>query len=292
MSDPQDPAGDVDDVLELPSPDPGGAPPLEELPILGPEHEIHDAGEELETGEEAGDCAYPEPAGDYRRIYGTEYAALDRNLRVAAAREAQGGALLALCLDPEPAVIAAVFDNASVGLEHARLAALHHKNPAGLEHVVRRADFSRDPRVQRNLLKNGQLTEGLLRRILGAKPLREIYKVALDREVPERTRVSSRALLRARFNSADSEERAGFIVSNEARALALLIGQTFDQKTTAILCARQYNSVLFIQNLARFAACPPALLAHLLKQPFVRNHAALKKLLLQHPNLPGQLKRG
>jgi hypothetical protein len=72
----------------------------------------------------------------------------------------------------------------------------------------------------------------------------------------------------------------------------LLIGQTFDQKTTTILCARQYNSVLFIQNLARFPACPPGLLAHLLKQPFIRHHAALKKLILQHPNLPGQLKRG
>jgi hypothetical protein len=283
-TDPLDPPDPVDDALELPSPKASQAPPLDELPL-----------DSSEAGEETPEAEAPEeaePAGDYRRIYGAEFSALDRNLRVAAARDSQGDRLLALCLDPEPVVIAAVFDNARVGLEHARLAALHHKNPAGLEHVVKRADFLRDPRVQRNLLKNTQLTEGLLRRILGAKPLREIYKVALDREVAERTRVTSRTLLRARFASCDPEERAGFIVSNEARALALLIGQTFDQKTTALLCNRQYNSVLFIQNLARFAACPPALLAHLLKQPFVRNHAALRKLLLQHPNLPGQLKRG
>src|SRR5688572_26849621 len=280
--DPDYPAGGGDS-LELPSPEPGQAPSLDELPEDGFEASEPAAAEALDD---------TEPAGDYRGIYGSEYAALDRNLRVAAAREVQGDALLALCLDPEPAVIAAVFDNGRVGLEHARLAALHHRNPAGLEHVVKRADFLRDPRVQKNLLKNPQLTEGLLRRVLGSKPLREIYKVALDREVPERTRVTSRALLRARFASADPEERAGFIVSNEARALTLLIGQTFDQKTTAILCARQYNSVMFIQNLARFAACPPSLLAHLLKQPFLRHNAALQKLLLQHPNLPGQLKRG
>jgi hypothetical protein len=282
LSDPEDPHGDFGDPLELPSPDPSQAPSFEELLEEGAAAEVE------ATEEETPD----EPSGDYRGLYAAEFSELDRNLRIAAAREVEGAALLALCLDPEPVVIAAVFENARVGLEHARLAAVHHKNPAGLEHVVRRADFARDPRVQRNLLKNSQLTEGLLRRILGSKPLREIYKVALDREVPERTRVGSRALLRARFQSADAEERAGFIVSNEARALALLIGQTFDQKTTAILCARQYNSVLFIQNLARFSACPPALLAHLLKQPFVRNHAPLKKLLMQHPNLPSQLKRG
>jgi hypothetical protein len=283
--DPRDPDGGADDLVELPSPNPSQAPPLEELPLDAAEA----AFEGPETDEETAD---PDPSGDYRQRYAAEFSALDRNLRIAAARAADGAALLALCLDPEPVVIAAVFENGRVGLDHARLSALHHKNPAGLEHVVRRADFLRDARVQRNLLKNAQLTEGLLRRILGARPLREIYKVALDREVPERTRVGSRALLRTRFASADPEERAGFIVSNEARALALLIGQNFDQKTTAILCARQYNSVLFIQNLARFAACPPALLAHLLKQPFVRNHVPLRKLLLQHPNLPSQLKRG
>jgi hypothetical protein len=283
--DPEDPTGDADDAFTLPSPDPGQAPPLDELVADSA------ATSEEEEAEEA-DGPDAEPSGDYRQVYAAEFSPLDRNLRIAAAREAEGTSLLALCLDPEPVVISALFENGRVGLEHARLAALHHKNPAGLEHVVRRADFLRDTRVQRNLLKNSQLTEGLLRRILGMKPLREIYKVALDREVPERTRIGARALLRTRFAGADAEERAGFIVSNEARALAFLIGQTFDQKTTAILCARQYNSVLFIQNLARFPACPPALLAHLLKQPFVRHHVPLKKLLLQHPNLPSQLKRG
>lgn len=316
------------------------APPLESLPVLGPEHEVHedeplpllsqiidsqlpspepDAApsllefalpsppppddalqglpileplmEEPEREPDSAPSSEPEPAGDFRAIYMAEFSLLERDIRIAHARRATGASLLAFCFDPEPQVIAAVFENTGVGLEHARLAALHHKNPAGLEHVVKRADFLRDARVQRQLLKNSQLTESLLRRILGSKPLREIYKAALDRDVPERTRVSSRVILRTRFGSTDPEERAAFLVSNEARALTLLIGQTLDQKTTSILCARQYNSVMFVQNLARFAACPPALLTHLIKQPFVRRHVALKKLLLQHPNLPSALKR-
>jgi hypothetical protein len=319
--DPDDPSEEVHSVrVVLPVAVVETEPPLESLPVLGPEHEVRDdepppllsqlidsqlpspepddapsllefalpsAPPEAEYVEEADDA----PTGDYRALYAAEFSLLDRNVRIAHAREARGHSLLALCFDPEPQVIAAVFENTGVGLEHARLAALHHKNPAGLEHVVKRADFLRDARVQRQLLKNSQLTESLLRRILGSKQLREIYKAALDRDVPERTRVGSRAILRTRFGSADPEERAAFLVSNEARALTLLIGQTLDQKTTSILCARQYNSVMFVQNLARFAACPPVLLTHLLKQPFVRRHAALKKLLLQHPNLPSALKR-
>ncbi len=52
-----------------------------------------------------------------------------------------------------------------------------------------------------------------------------------------------------------------------------------------------FIAVLFIQNLARFPACPPALLVHLLKQPFVRKSPALRKVLFQHPNVPSQVKR-
>jgi hypothetical protein len=71
----------------------------------------------------------------------------------------------------------------------------------------------------------------------------------------------------------------------------MMTGCTFDAKMTGILCGRPYNSVLFIQNLAKFSATPPALLAHLMKQPFVRKNIPLKRLLLQHPNMPGDVKR-
>lgn len=70
-----------------------------------------------------------------------------------------------------------------------------------------------------------------------------------------------------------------------------MTGCTFDAKTTQIPCGRPYDSVLFIQNLAKWLATPPGLLAHLAKQPFVRKSAPLEKLLLQHPNLPGEVKR-
>ena len=80
-------------------------------------------------------------------------------------------------------------------------------------------------------------------------------------------------------------------MNTEARVLQLLSGCTFDARTTQILCGRQVYSAMFIQNVARFGASPPLLLAHLAKLPFVRRNVALKKVLMQHPNMPGDVKR-
>lgn len=280
-----------------------------ELPVLGPEHQLLDEelpalGAEHEVREEAlpepdreGEDPEPDASDDsdesrnYRKIYETELRPLERDQRIALAHSAEGSLLCALCLDAEPQVIRAVFENSLAGLEHARLVARHHKNPVGLELVVQRHELARDTQVQRLLVRNNQLTESLLRRLIGQKPLRELYKVCIDRDVSERNRVGSRGLLRARWASSSSEERADFVIATEARCLTLLVGQTFDSRMTSILCGKQFASVLFIQNLARFPACPPALLVHLLKQPFVRKSPALKKLLFQHPNLPSQAKR-
>jgi hypothetical protein len=49
--------------------------------------------------------------------------------------------------------------------------------------------------------------------------------------------------------------------------------------------------MLLIQNFAKFPATPPGILAHLIKLPFVRKNPGMKKLLLQHPNMPGEVKR-
>ncbi|MCL4755519.1 MAG: hypothetical protein KJ015_35535, partial [Myxococcales bacterium] len=232
-----------------------------------------------------------EASRNYRQIYETELRPLEKDARIAAAHTADGSLLCALCLDPEPQVIRAILENSLVGLDHARLIARHHKNPVGLEAIVQRTEFARDTQVQRLLVRNNQLTDSLLRRLVGQKPLRELYKVAIDRDVAERNRVGARGLLRTRWSSSSSEERADFVMATEARCLTLLIGQTFDSRMTSILCGKQFNSVLFIQNLARFPACPPALLVHLLKQPFVRKSPALRKVLFQHPNVPSQVKR-
>jgi hypothetical protein len=286
----------------------------DEPPVLGAEHEVAD--DELPvdrrpdlaaTTDEADaepaadlddpataasdDLADSEESRNYRQIYETELRPLERDARIALAHTADGSLLCALCLDAEPQVVRAVLDNALAGLDHARLIARHHKNPVGLEHLVQRAEFARDTQVQRLLVRNTQLTESLLRRLIGHKPLRELYKVCVDRDVAEKSRIGARGLLRTRWASSSSEERADFVIATEARCLSLLVGQTFDSRMTSILCGRQLTSVLFVQNLARFPACPPALLVHLLKQPFVRRHAALKKAIFQHPNLPSQAKR-
>ncbi len=226
-----------------------------------------------------------------RQVYELELKPLSRDERLAEAARAGAARLLALCLDPEPQVINAVFNNSSAGLAHARMAARHHGTSVGLEMIVKRAQFLRDPQVQRALLQNGQASESILRRLLGQRPLRDVFKASIDHELPTKNRTWVRGQLKTRFAQAQPDEKVNLIVSTEGRCLSQLVGQTFDQRTTSLLCSRQYNSSIFVQNFARFPACPPLLLAHLLKQPFVKRQAHLRRLLVQHPNTPSQLKR-
>ncbi len=238
------------------------------------------------------ETAESEAAGrNYRKIYETELHPLPRDDRVAEAAHATGSRLLALCFDADPQVVRAVLDNATAGLEHARLIATHHKNPVGLEMLVARAELGRDGQVHRRLLRNDQLTESLLKRLLVSKRMLAIYKLAHDRDIPERSRSFSRGHLRQKFASAGSDERAEVILVTEGRVLPLLVGQTLDARTTSLLCARSFASVALIQNLTRFAACPPPLLVHLVKLPMVKRQPSLKKALLQHPNMPSDVKR-
>jgi hypothetical protein len=88
-----------------------------------------------------------------------------------------------------------------------------------------------------------------------------------------------------------SEEKASLLVKTEARCLILLVACSLDAHATQILCSKQTYSVLFIQNVARWSATPPALLAHLLKNPVVRRNMGLRKMLLKHPNMPADVKR-
>jgi len=241
------------------------------------------AADEPETSAEA--------ENNYRQIYETRYHPLPTDARVHAAQTAQGADLCALCFDADPRVIVAVLQNPTSGLSHARLVAFHHRNGTGLEMLARRMELLRDVMVERRLLRNPQCGEQVLSRIMATKRLLQTYKIAIDRDIPELTRARSRGYIRQKFQQAPPEERADLVVRTEGRCLAVMTGCTFDAKTTAILVGRPYNSVLFIQNLAKFPATPPALLAHLVKQPFVRKIAPLKKLLLQHPNMPGEVKR-
>lgn len=247
-------------------------------------------GAEGEVTAEA-EAAASQGDADYRRLYEERFHALPSDARIYAATTAHGPDLCALCFDAEPRVIAAILERSTAGLQHARLIALHHRNGSGLEILARRVEFLRDALVERRLTKNPQCTEVVLGRILAPKRLLATYKISIDRDVPELTRVRARGGVRKKWQSAPPEDRADLVLRTEGRCLTVMTGCTFDARTTSILVGKQYNSVLFIQNLAKFSATPPALLAHLAKQPFVRKIAPLKKLLLQHPNMPGEVKR-
>jgi hypothetical protein len=228
---------------------------------------------------------------EYQKIYEQVYHPMQRDERIAAAEKVDGADLLALCLDAEPQVIHAVLTNAKSGLAHARMIALHHRTHTGLELVGRRAEFLSDANVQRRLLANPQLPGTLLRRMVSPKLLMEVYKIAINREIPERSRVMTRELLQKKFMLGSGDERAALLIKTEGRCLILLVNCALDSRTTQILTAKTSYTVLFIQNLARWSATPPQLLVHLLKQPVVRMNIGLRKQLLKHPNVPSETKR-
>jgi hypothetical protein len=230
-------------------------------------------------------------AREYQRIYETVYHHLDRDARIAAAKAVGGANLLALCHDADPQVIHAVLSNPKVSLEAARMIAHYHRTHVGLDHVGRRSEFVSDAQVQRRLLGNPQLPETLLRKVISPKLLTDVYKIAVNREVPERSRVLTRELLQKKFMLASPDERAALLIRTEGRCLVLLVNCALDARTTQMLTSKTSYTVLFIQNLARWSATPPALLTHLLKQPVVRQNMGLKKMLLKHRNVPSDTKR-
>ena len=169
--------------------------------------------------------------------------------------------------------------------------AVHHRTHVGLDLVGRRSDFLTDSSVQRRLLANPQLPDTLLRKIVNPKLLTEVYKIAVNREIPERSRALTRELLQKKFMLASSDERAALLIRTEGRCLVLLVNCALDARTIQMLTSKTSYTVLFIQNLARWSATPPALLTHLLKQPVVRQNIGLRKQLLKHRNMPSDAKR-
>ncbi|MDB5220225.1 MAG: hypothetical protein JWO86_8152 [Myxococcaceae bacterium] len=283
-----DPTSEVVPVAAQAAPDSS-----EQLVADGPQLELEEVTDEEEAAadtEESQEAAVLKEQ-DYRKLYEAHFHPLTVDVRAGLAKVAHGPDLLALCLDADSRVIAGILENPSTGLQHVRLIAFHHRTGVGLEMVTRRQDFLRDLLVERRLLRNPMAGDTVLQRVMASKRLFQTYKIAIDREVPELTRSKSRGYMRQKYQNAPSEERADLVLRTEGRCLIYMTGCAFDAKMTGILCGRPYNSVLFIQNLAKFSATPPALLAHLMKQPFVRKHAPLKKILLQHPNMPGDVKR-
>ncbi len=247
-------------------------------------------GEESETEEQLVQREARNEA-DYRKVFMTEYAQQSRDYRIKAALEVTGSDLLALCFDPDPQIIHAVLTNPHAGLNHARMIAFHHRTQIGLESVAKRMDFLKDSLVQRRLLRNPQLPTTILNRIMNPKMLMDVYKVSIDREIPERSRTMTREILRKKFMLASSDEKASLLFKTEGRCLILLVACTLDAHATTILCSKSNYTILFIQNLARWSATPPALLAHLLKLNVVRRNQGLAKMILKHPNTPADAKK-
>lgn len=270
---------------------PAGTPPAD----APADDALGDAGPELPDDEasasEEDDALDPERSRLYRQIYEREYHPLAKDLRIKAAGEVAGPALFALCLDPEPAVIHALLGNPHLGLDHVRAVALHHRTQIGLEAIAKRIDHLGDRVVQRRLLRNPQLPGTILGRIANPRQLLEVYKIAIDREIPERSRALVRDILRKKFTVSSADEKASFLFKTEGRCLLLLVSCSLDAHATQILCSKQTYTPLLIQNLGRWSATPPAILAHLLKQPTVKRNPGLRKMLLKHPNTPSEAKR-
>jgi hypothetical protein len=204
--------------------------------------------------------------------------------RVAQAQVAVEPDLSAWCFDPTAEVIRALLENPRIGGVHARLIAAHHRTTAGLEALGARPAFTNDAGVRRALLQNPLLPPGLYRRLWSSKRLLEQYLVTTSRDAPEQTRSMARDALRASFNQRGGEERVELILTTEGRCLGTLTGLTIDGHTTALLCRRTYVSTLLIQNIGRWSAAPPQLIAHLRRQDVVRRNPALRQLLERHPN--------
>jgi len=226
------------------------------------------------------------PAGSHRQLFATRYRETAQDVRVHAASTVPDPDLSALCFDPLPVVIRGVLTNPHAGLPHVRLIAAHHANAIGLQAIATRQSFLQDPEVQRLLLRNIQTPDSMVRNLFGSRRLSDIFKFTTSHDLPDRHRETARESLRRRYATARPEERVDLIVMTEGRTLAAFPGLGLDGATVALLCARGPLSVALIENLARWPGTPPKLVAHLLKQPLLRQYPSLKQAVRRHPNCP------
>ncbi|WP_243300762.1 hypothetical protein [Geothrix oryzisoli] len=265
-------------------PEPRPAPRTSALTPAAPPPEADPATESQEAEAEEDAPTAAARAATHRQLFEQRLHARPADERVAQARVAVEPELSAWCFDPTAEVIRAVLENPRAGLVQARLIAAHHRTSAGLEALGGRTGFTNDLGVRRALLQNPLLPTGLYRRLWSPRRLLEQYLVAISRDAPEQVRAMARDLLRASFTQRTGEEKAELIFTTEGRCLASLVGLTLDGHATALLCRRTFVSTLLIQNLGRWSATPPQLIAHLRRQDTVKRNAPLRQLLERHPN--------
>ena len=236
------------------------------------------------TAAEGSESADAPDAVTHRALYEQQLHPLSVDYRTAQAKTAEDPFLSAYCFDQVAAVAIALLENPRFGLAQARLVARHHHTGAGLEALASKAQFAADDGVRRALLRNHQMPAAVFRRIWSNRRLAEQYLVATSREATEGIRSVAKELLRTSFAQRVGDEKAELITATEGRCLVFLAGLPLDAKATAILCRRTYVSSLFIQNLARWSATPPQLVAHLRRQEIVKRTPQLRQLLERHPN--------
>jgi len=219
-----------------------------------------------------------------RQLFERKLHGLAAESRVSFALNAEEPVLSALCFDPLPAVAIQLLHNPRFGLQQARLLAAHHPHPSALQALGAKEVFLRDAEVQRLLLRNVQLPQALLQRLLSAKRLLDLFRLSVSHDLPEKNQRATRETLRHKFSGAAPEDKVELLFHTEGRVLMQFSGIPLDQKTAALLCGRTFTSSLLIQNLARWSATPPSVLTHLLKQPLVKHQPQLRTMLLQHPN--------
>jgi hypothetical protein len=234
----------------------------------------------------------PPPETEGLQLFAREFSQLSPSERANRAQRADGNELVALCHDPHPQVVHALMANPRFSSRYARLVALYHKNPSGLELLARNRELVVDPRVQLCLLLNPNLTEPVLNRLMRKAALGDLHRLGSDSRVPEDVRRRLLNQLRERFTTADGEERADLIYWSEGRVLELLRGCTFDERTTSILSRKTYTSPDLVRQLAAFPATPPALLSALLRQAIVKERPALHAVIAAHPNAPRRAASG
>ncbi len=268
-----------------------------EASVAAADREADKAVDGIVDEDETNDAVKEDPAeaaaaeGNYRKLFETTLHDLPQEEREKKAREESGAVLCALCFDPVPQVIHGILENPHVGFPHARLIARHHRTPQGIEALFGRNELVRDGMVQRYLMANPMLQDSHLKKLMQPKRVAVVYKWALSRDLPEKNRSKVRNLMRAKWSTAEGDERANLIWTTEGRVLVMLIGIPLDSAATQLLCARTIHSVMLIQNLARFASTPPILLTHLLKQASVKRQTHLRNMIFQHPNCPSSEKR-
>lgn len=250
--------------------------------------EAHDVTEDTYSPDNVEEGALDPDLGDvesttHRERWSLKFRGLPAERRRILARSAAIDDLLALAYDQDPQVLRAVIANPQASAQVARLIAAHAQTSSALDALTR---FINDQGVQRGLMRNAHTSDGTLRRLLMSKPLGNVYHAATDRDAAEVPRTRCKSIFRERFSSAQADEKAQLLLRTEGRVLQILAGVPLDARTTGLLCSKTITSSLFVQNIARWGAAPPALLLHLVRQPFVKRQPQLVRMLTQHANMP------